>query len=205
MNIVVSASNFEDIKKTDDVSDVVELRLDLFNKLPTLEKIKRIKKPKIITIRKEKDGGGFKGKEDERYNIFMKYSSIAEYVDIEFDSEDRFFDLKPKIIESYHNFVETPDYKKLKEYIDNRRGDIFKIATLGKNKRDVGIIFKILLNHENVIAFLMGEKFAFTRITSLFMGSPFIYCHAGSSVAAGQIEAHEAYKLLKILNGNVRV
>lgn len=205
MKIVVSASNFQDIEKTDDVSNIVELRLDLFKILPAFEEIEKITKPKIVTVRKEAEGGAFKGNEDDRYDIFMKYSSIAEYVDVEFDSEDRFFDLTPKIIESYHNFVETPDYKTLKEIIGNRKGDIFKIATLGKSKRDVEVIFKILLNNDNVIAFLMGEKFAFTRIVSLFMGSPFIYCHAGKSIAAGQIEAHEANRFIKILKGNVKV
>jgi 3-dehydroquinate dehydratase-1 len=203
MQIVVSATGFDDVVKVEDVADVIELRLDLFESLPHLEEIKKIKKPKIITIRKKEDGGKYTGSEEERFKLFSKYSNLADYLDIELDSNEDFFEFNCKIIESYHNFNETPEYKVLKGFLDNRRGKIFKIATLGKSRDDVLKIVRILNDYENVVAFLMGEEYAYTRLMSLFLGSPFIYCHAGDAVARGQLEAHNAKKIIQMLRGGV--
>ncbi len=206
MKIVVSATSPGDIEATRDVADIVELRLDLFEALPSMAEIKDIEKPLIITIRKKEDGGAFDGDKEQRLEIFSRFcSSDADaeehYVDVEYNSDDRFFDLPCKIIESYHNFVETPSYGFLKDLVENKRGDLFKIACLGRSKQDVLTMIKILSDHDNVVAFLMGEDFAFTRIMAAFMGSPFIYCHSGDAVAKGQIEAHQAYEAMKILRG----
>jgi 3-dehydroquinate dehydratase-1 len=46
----------------------------------------------------------------------------------------------------------------------------------------------------------MGEKFAYTRIMALFLGSPFIYCTVSKSVAPGQLEANKVRKILDMLN-----
>lgn len=201
MQIVVSLANLDDFKRVEDVADLIELRIDLFDIPPAIEELKRIEKKKIVTIRKRKDGGKFEGNEEERLSLLRKYSEVAEYVDVESDCEDEYFDINCKIIESYHNFTMTPSYNELKEILEGRRGDIFKIATFGRAKKDVLTIVKILCNHDNVVAFLMGEEFSYTRIMSLFLGSPFIYCHAGNSVAKGQFEAHEALEIIKKLRG----
>jgi 3-dehydroquinate dehydratase len=36
---------------------------------------------------------------------------------------------------------------------------------------------------------------------SAFLGSPFIYCHAGNAVAEGQFEAHKASEIIKLIRG----
>ena len=201
MQIVASVTSFDDVAKVKDVADVIELRLDLFEKIPQIGELEQIKKSKIITVRKIEDGGRFSGSEEERLSLLRKYSEFADFVDVEFNCDENFFDMNCRIIESYHNFDKTPDYEFLKELVDNKRGDFFKIATLGKSKKDVLTIVRILSDYDNAIAFLMGEEFAFTRIMSLFLGSPFIYCHAGNSVAKGQFEVHEAHEIIKRLRG----
>jgi 3-dehydroquinate dehydratase-1 len=200
MQIVVSATSFEDaIKATE--ADIVELRLDLFNTFPKPEEVRNVQKPTIVTIRRKEEGGGYKGSEEERLAKIKSYSKFADYVDIENDVGDEFLDVECKIIESYHNFEKTPSYEALKDLVEAKRGEIFKIATLGRNKKDVLTIVRILCKYENVVAFLMGEKFAYTRVMSAFLGSPFIYCHVGKAVASGQIEAKKARKIIKILRG----
>ncbi|MFP3910302.1 MAG: type I 3-dehydroquinate dehydratase [Archaeoglobaceae archaeon] len=201
MKIVVSARSWGDIEVTKDVAHIVELRLDLFDPLPSVDELQLIKIPKIVTIRRKEEGGDFEGNEVERLGLFRKYVAIAQYVDVEYNSNEEFFSLPAKIIESYHNFVETPGYGFLKDMVENKRGDLFKIACLGKSKQDVLNVVNILVNYDNVVAFLMGEDFAFTRIMAAFMGSPFIYCHSGNAVAKGQIEAHKAYEVIEILRG----
>jgi len=201
VKIVVSASSFADVVTAMNVADIIELRLDLFSSFPKEDKLAGLNKPIIVTIRREQDGGNYKGDENERINMLVNYSKYADYVDVEYDVEDEYLKMiKCKIIESYHNFKETPSYEYLKDLVEAKRGDIFKIATMGRDKKDVLTIVKLLCEYENLVAFLMGEKFAYTRIMALFLGSPFIYCTVSKSVAPGQLEASKVRKILKLLN-----
>ena len=179
--------------------DVIELRLDLFSKLPSPEFIKKLGKEIILTVRKPADGGKFQGGEEERYNIYREYAEVCHYADIETGSDDSFFQLPVAIIESYHNFKETPQYQFLADLIESSKGDVFKIAVMGKEKKDFVTIARILSEFDNVVAFLMGENFSYTRIVAAMMGAPFIYCHAGSSVAPGQIHVEAADQILRLL------
>ena len=201
MKIVVSASSFADVVTAMSVADIIELRLDLFSMFPDENKLRGIGKPIIVTIRRVQEGGKFSGDEDRRLRTLARYSAYADYVDVENDVADEYLKLmKCKVIESYHNFKETPSYEYLKDLVEARRGDVFKIATMGKDKRDVLTITKLLCEYDNLVAFLMGEKFAYTRIMALFLGSPFIYCTVSKSVAPGQLEANKVRKILDVLN-----
>ena len=200
MKIVVSASSFADVVLAKNVADIIELRLDLFSTFPDENKLKGIGKPIIVTIRREEDGGKFKGDEDRRLKTLARYSVYADYVDVENDVPDEYIRMmRCKIIESYHNFKETPSYEYLKDLIEARRGDIFKIATMGRDKSDVLKIVRLLCEYDNLVAFLMGKEFAWTRIMALFLGSPFIYCTVSKSVAPGQLEANKVRKILDML------
>ncbi len=177
-------------------ADVIEFRLD-FGEISA-----KTDREKILTIRRKSDGGNYSGSEEERLDKILRLVGRFEYVDLEFDCPDFIFkDLskKAKIIESYHNFKETPEYKFLKDLVENRRGDIFKIATMGRSYEDVKKIVKLLLEYEDLVAFLMGEKFSFTRILSAFLGSPFIYCYVGSPKAPGQVELNSTFEILSRL------
>ncbi len=180
-------------------ADVLEFRLDLFKNLPEKKDIEKIEKPKIITVRKADDGGKFKGNEEERLSIFRKYLNVFDYADIEVYARGEFFDLPFKIIESYHNFKRTPKFTELRDMVESRRGDIFKIAVMGREKKDVQTIVKILCEYEDVVAFLMGEKYSYTRILAVILGSPFIYCSEGKAVAPGQLSVDNARKIFEIL------
>ena len=197
---MVSVTSFDNAMRAMDVADVIELRLDLFNSFPEPEEV-RLQKPVIVTIRRTKEGGRYEGSEEERLELIKRYSGFADYVDVENDTGDEFFDVRCKIIESYHNFKETPSYPELKDMIESRRGDVFKIATLGRTKSDVLTITRILTEYDNVVAFLMGECFGYTRIMSVFLGTPFIYCCLDKAVAPGQIEARKAREIIETLRG----
>ncbi len=200
VKVVVSATSFADVVCAMNVADVVELRLDLFSVFPEERKLDGIKIPKIVTIRRVVDGGKYEGREDKRIELLSRYSGHADYVDLECDLSDEAFKMmKSKVIESYHNFKETPSYDFLRDLIESKRGDLFKIATMGRDKRDVLTITKVLCEYENVVAFLMGEKFSWTRIFACFLGSPFIYCSISKAVAPGQIHAKDVKKIFSLL------
>ncbi len=200
MKIVVSASSFADVVAAKSVADVIEFRLDLFSTFPNEEKLRGIGKPIIVTIRRKNDGGMYSGDEERRLRTLARYSVYADYVDLENDVPDEWFEvMRCGVIESYHNFDCTPDYEFLKDLVESRRGDVFKIATMGRDKGDVLKIVRLLCEYDNLVAFLMGERFAWTRIMALFLGSPFIYCTVSKSVAPGQLEAGKVRKLLSLL------
>ncbi|MEG9194057.1 MAG: type I 3-dehydroquinate dehydratase [Candidatus Methanoglobus sp.] len=197
MKLVATVSNSEELVLSKG-ADFIELRLDLgrFDFIP--------KGSYIVTCRRKTDGGLYEGPEEDRINKIKSVGDkvCAEFLDLEFDLKDELFEefkFNHRIIESYHNFSETPDYKFLKELVENMRGDYFKIATLGKSLEDWRKIAKILLEFENVVAFLMGENFRFTRIASALLGSPLIYCYVGTKKAPGQIELKEAVEILRLL------
>jgi len=203
MRLVATVSSLEEVKLAEK-ADLIEIRLDLFNRVwEAIEEIKQIEKEMIVTCRREGDGGKFKGDEEERIEVLRRFAEEinAAYVDIECDMPDSAFNFDCKIIESYHNFKETPEYSELKSIVEGKRGDIVKVVTMGRGKEDVGKMAKLLLEFDGVIAFLMGKEFSFTRIMAAFLGSPFIYCYVGESKAPGQIHLDDAHKILKILGG----
>lgn len=195
MRLVATVSNSNELALAKG-ADLVELRLDLgeFKEIPEGKY--------IITCRRKKEGGLYEGAEEKRIEKIKYFAekTNAEFVDLEFDLQDRYFDhFDCRIIESYHNFNETPNYEFLRELVENKRGDYFKIATLGKSFEDWKKIVKLLMEFENVVAFLMGENFKFTRIFSALLGSPLIYCYVGTKKAPGQIELNDAVQILKLL------
>jgi len=201
VKIVVSASSFADVVSAMNVADVIELRLDLFSTFPSEEKLKGIGKPTIVTIRRVEEGGRYSGDEERRLRTLARYSKHSDYVDLECDVEDEWFgEMECDVIESYHNFKETPSYEELRDLVEGRRGEIFKIATMGREKKDVLTIFRLLTEYDNLVAFLMGKEFSWTRVMALFMGSPFIYCAVSKSVAPGQLEAGKVRKILASLS-----
>lgn len=193
MRLVATVSNSEELKLCE-TADLIELRLDLGN-FPSVPDGHY-----IVTCRRKSDGGLYEGSEEERIkNIRLFAEKVrAEFVDLECDLPDEYFDFG-RVIESYHNFKETPGYGYLKDLVESKRGEYFKIATLGRSMEDWRKIARLLLEFENVIAFLMGEDFRFTRILSAFLGSPLIYCYVGSKKAPGQIELNEALRILRLL------
>lgn len=195
MKLVATVSNLNEILIAKN-ADFIELRLDLgkFESIPPGNY--------IVTFRRESEGGSYKGDERNRIENLKIFSEKikAAFVDLECDLPDSIFDIfRCGIIESYHNFKNTPELSFLKDLVENKRGDYFKIATMGNSKEDWIKIVKILTEYENVIAFLMGENFRFTRIFSAFLGSPFIYCYVGEKKAPGQIELREVIEILKLL------
>ncbi|WP_290596120.1 MULTISPECIES: type I 3-dehydroquinate dehydratase [unclassified Archaeoglobus] len=201
MKLVATVSSLKEVKLAEK-ADLIEIRLDLFNRVwEAIDEIRGIEKEIIATCRRERDGGKFTGREEERIEALRKFAEETNvaYVDVECDMPDSAFNFDCEIIESYHNFKETPDYSELRSIVEGKRGDLVKVVTMGRSKKDVGKIVKLLLEFEGVIAFLMGKEFSFTRIMAAYLGSPFIYCHVGESKAPGQIHLNDAYKILKTL------
>ncbi len=96
------------------------------------------------------------------------------------------------VIISYHNFVETPEISRLENHVKEMKrmgADIVKIACMANSTQDCARILGLYENHNNMVAFCMGELGKITRLATPLLGAPFTYASIeGFSTAAGQIE-----------------
>lgn len=202
----------ENLKKTEAVSDLIELRIDTIQDL-ALPDIKTIRehttKPAIWTCRSKEEGGAFMGSEGSRVALIQKGIGLFEYVDIELktvQAHDFTCNEKSKIIISYHNFAETPSYWDMQKIIfemNQHKPDIIKIATMVHEEYELTKLYRLLTNkphHEERIVVGMGEVGKQSRIIGPLLGSYLTYASTewGES-APGQIEVKEMQSIYKLI------
>lgn len=175
-----------------------ELRADY---IPRNLNVRRLIKdrpgPVIFTLRREKDGGRFKGNENER--LLCLRTAIAEgveYVDLEEDAAraiPRYG--KTKRIVSYHNFRETPDdIEEIHARLASCDADVVKIVTMAQSTHDNVRMLRLLKSAKiPTVAFCMGEIGAPTRLLCAKYGSPFTYAtfNPERTMAPGQLSFHD--------------
>lgn len=195
--------------------DLIEVRLDLIQSF-TIEKVQQYLKdeprPVILTLRSASQGGAFKGTEEERLSLLKKLAALQpEYIDIEEDVPQGFFDnLKKqhpslKVIVSSHDFKGNEAFtigEKLKK-LEEMPGDLFKIAVKCSDIIDTLKMMVWLKKQarKDIIAIPMGEAASVGRILSLFCGSPFTYAkEEDNETAPGQLNYSELKKYLGFKN-----
>lgn len=209
------------IKKAENIADIIELRIDCMNKPNLSSLIKSCQKPVIITNRKKSEGGSFEGEEKERVKILLDAIDLgADYIDIEFSTPESFLrEIKKKkadtrLILSYHNFQKVPeDLQKIIDGMVQKEFDIIKLAVMANSIQDNLQIFsaikKAKLKNIQIIAFCMGEYGEVSRILSPLQG-----CHLtfgslsiGQESAPGQIPADVLKNIYRVndLKGNANI
>lgn len=175
-------------------AELVELRLDyLQSKVNIKRLIDERPCPVIITCRRERDGGRFKGAEEER--LLLLRTAIAEgveYVDLEDDVASKIPRFgKTKRIVSLHDFRKTPDnLAEIHARLAALNADIVKIATLANHPQDnVRMIQLMQQTKVATVGLCMGEIGAPTRILGGRFGAPFTYAtfSAERALAPGQL------------------
>jgi len=184
-------------------ADILELRIDHFRTLKKerlLEAIKGIRTrglPLIATIRSREEGGKRAIDDEKRMDIFRKVIPLVDAVDIELGSKrilkeviDLAHRMAKLVVVSYHNFKTTPGEKRLKAIIKRGKGvkgDIVKITTMVKDKRDLLRLIHITTNHKDLITLGMGRMGTITRVLFPILGSLITYGSVGTPSAPGQI------------------
>jgi 3-dehydroquinate dehydratase/shikimate dehydrogenase len=179
---------------------LVELRLDFIQTEVNLKRILAERHcPVIITCRRSKDGGLWKGTEEAR-KLLLRTAIVegVDYVDLEEDiaaSIPRYG--KTKRIISYHNFQETPeDLEALHARLAALNADIVKIATLANNPRDNVRMMRMVKNAKvPTVGLCMGEMGMPSRILNGKFGSPFSFAtlNVERTMAPGQL----SYEVMK--------
>jgi len=192
-----------------------EIRLDLtnLNREETVA-VFRTRKSLIATC---KTIGGLSYEECKKRLLWAILGSRTKklrgerYLDIDYNfpskSRDELISAAKKvgfgIIISYHNLEATDSTERLKEiYLNSieRGADLVKIVTKTHNIQESSRLINLYkcFPPQTLLAFAIGQQGRFTRLLSVSLGAPFIFCTSkpGKETADGQYTMAEAEKLL---------
>ncbi len=196
-------------------SDIVEFRLDKLEGFSDFDSLLDINIPSIVTNRSKEEGGYFEGTEKERVGkLINALEKGASCVDIELSSSDKQINeviekaenLEKSVILSYHNFDGMPSIEELQEKVremNDYNCDFCKIIGFSNNYKDSINMLKFLIrnsetkNNGEIIAFAMGEKGEFTRVTAPLVGSPITYASIEIETAPGQLNLSTVKEILE--------
>ena len=168
--------------------------------------------PVIATNRPVREMGGFSGPEDLRLSMLEEaVKSGADWIDVEHDVDvDRiahFRQAGAKVLISWHNPVETPSRGILRAKLESMRkagADALKIVTLARSDVDnlrVAELIPVARQEFGIdlIAFCMGSAGKWSRLVSIFLGSPWAYARFDdrSASAPGQFTVSEIRALVR--------
>lgn len=190
------------IAQAQPLGHLVELRLDRFD-THDIEALKELRSsitsPVIFTLRKNSQGGSFKGSEQERLELIRRLAALnPTYLDLEYDIPRSFvvemghvFPHIKRII-SYHDFDSTPtDLESVWQKMQRMPGELYKIACAAHSTLDAMRMLILVRSHAPLLGMCMGAHGQITRILASVFGSPWSYaCLSQDEIAApGQLTA----------------
>ncbi len=205
-----------DLERSERMADLIEFRLDLLPREAWSPLLERKKKPSIVTLRPERQGGSFRGEETLRVRLLEEaLGHHPDFIDVEWDTPPQLMGSllrkrgeKTGLIVSYHNPVETPqDLKSTWKMVTSRGGDVIKFVTRANCLTDnVRILRLVEKQAGKVIAFCMGPFGIPSRILTLRAGgfATFGTLGVGKESAPGQIpvrDMKETYRVHQIHRG----
>ncbi len=193
--------------------DGIELRLDHFEKID-FEALKIFLKtcevPVMFTVRRNDQGGTFRGTEDERLALIESLCALQPaYLDLEFDVPQDFrkklFETHPNIslLSSYHDFSQTPqDIESIFNKIKTPYAHVYKMAFAAKSSIDSLRFLEFMQSrkeNEKIIGICMEEDGKMTRILAPIFGSFLIYATIieGLATAPGQMTVKELQEIYR--------
>jgi 3-dehydroquinate dehydratase type I len=165
-------------------ADLVEIRLDyLLNPSEPLKRSVENVLPVIATMRREVDGGRYRGSEEARWDILREIAGNYDYIDLEFDiaksnKVEELHEKGSKVIISHHDLQHTPSKDELISILfraKNAGADLVKIATMVHNRRDLMNLLTLSLLSSPIIVVPMGREGKIGRIMAPLFGSSFAY------------------------------
>jgi 3-dehydroquinate dehydratase type I len=196
--------------------------MDQFVNRHTTEEIKsfistlsvKVRLPVIATNRPVREMGAFSGGEEFRLSMLEEAAkSGADWIDLEHDADLNriagFRQAGAKVLLSWHSPAETPSREALHAKLNSMQktgADALKMVTLAKSGEDnLRVAELIPLAREEfgigLIAFCMGQAGKWSRVLSMFLGSPWTYAQfdGQSATAPGQLTVSELRTLIRFL------
>lgn len=191
--------------------ECAEIRLDLMDL--TVEEIKQVFSSPCALVATCRPG---KYSWEERAHLLIEaIHSGAQYVDIEFEAEEKLLHLIKehaknkgvKLIISYHDFDKTPSQSELEKIIRESRikgANIVKIATMANKPEDSATIMSLYSKNKDIIAFCMGKEGVISRVAAPLLGAEFTFAAVDDTFATapGQLTFEKMEKIYSILEVN---
>lgn len=114
-----------------------------------------------------------------------------------------------KVINSYHNFSETPSQEwmvSLMRHMQDLGADIPKVAVMPKNAKDVLALLSATEEMSShyakgpILTMSMGKLGVISRISGELFGSCLTFCALKAASAPGQVSVHEAHEVMQMLH-----
>lgn len=203
------------------LAHLVELRLDLMEEWDLKLLLARKKGPVVVTARSDREGGGFRGSEEERIGLLREAVELgADFVDVELNTEGRLLETlrehlrrkggATRLILSWHNWNGTPPGRTLRGVVEkclSAGAAIVKVVTTALRPEHNLVALELICwgkaHGIPIISFCMGELGRPSRVMAPLVGAPFTYgCLCpGREAAPGQIGVSELRVALEILGG----
>lgn len=226
--IAHTVEEFLDAARNARDADVIEIRADgLKVEPPSGQKyraeIKRLLRnvkiqtdlPVILTIRKEKEGGVFKGSEAERVACIEDAMKLADAIDIELRMEEEkreeiMGEAKKNripVILSYHDLNKTPEEDAMKAMLEEESGagaGMAKLAVKANSMEDVFKLLKVTREMSSrlsipICTISIGELGKISRIAAPLFGSAISYGYVTRETAPGQLSVSQLRQAFEML------
>jgi 3-dehydroquinate dehydratase/shikimate dehydrogenase len=178
--------------------DLLEVRLDRFDKAPDLGELLAAKpKPVIMSCRRRRDGGEWEGGEDERLALLRQcIISKADYVEIDLDVADQVRPFPPaKRVISYTNLSETPaDIADLYDACRTKHPDVIKLMTLARTPEEAWPLVQLLAKSSvPTVVVGLGKPGVMLAVLGKKIGAPWTYAalERGMEAYPGQPTVHD--------------
>ena len=186
------------LRDVSEQADIAELRLDLMPEYDLPRILADRPCPVIVTNRAEREGGGFRGGEEERVRPLLEAISLgAEFVDIEHDAVHLIGERgQTWLIVSQHDFAAMPaDLGQLHHDLGEKGADVVKTAGMAGSVLDSLRVLEALSESPMpAIAIAMGEYGLISRLLSLRYEScvlTYASLDQGEPVAPGQLSVSD--------------
>ncbi|OKY77347.1 MAG: 3-dehydroquinate dehydratase [Candidatus Methanohalarchaeum thermophilum] len=224
---VVASVGERDVGKLVDVGenldlgrvDLLELRVDLLDDPFDPELRRGLSNfvpgvPVILTVRRESEGGDFRGSENKRVDLLCKLIDFVDAVDIEYrtqgDLRDRVLQRAQEeglpVIVSLHKMDRAGKKDELRNDLESllETGDIAKLAVKANSLKDCLNLLDVTQEVKKelkkpICSIAMGDIGRFTRVVAPLFGSDLIYAPARNETAPGQIPLEKINYILKNL------
>lgn len=218
-------------KVIDKKPDIIEWRVDFFEKIGQLQDVitvaKTIKEmsgniPILFTIRSHREGGQpISLSQNEIVDLYANVcrSQTVDIIDFELSNPIEHIrhlrkvsqDTQIKMIMSYHNFEFTPGQDHLMEKFmeaEAYSADIAKVAVMPKTLKDVLTLLSVTLEAKDqlnipVITMSMGGYGSLTRMIGGVFGSAVTFAVGENSSAPGQIRIEDLKTVLRIVEKSI--
>jgi len=160
--------------------DLLEIRLDRFQKPPRIKELVDARpKPVIMTCRRPQDGGDWQGSEEDRQALLRQaMADGADFVEIELDIADQIPPHgKSKRVISYTNLKETPaNIGELYKRALKKKPDVVKLTTVANTPEAAWPLLRIVAQTRVPTVIVgLGKPGVMLAILGRKVGAPWTY------------------------------